>query len=413
MLALCGALTLVVSVNSPARDLEKCLAGFDFTGAIEVCDSLLAAEQEPSQRREIVMTKARCFKRLLRYQEAVETLHPYFKTEDLELSMEYVDCFMKDGNPADAVYFYDLIAQTHTDNFYVLMQLCAASVKARDWQVCIGTGKKALELSQSPLVMSQIGFAYNNIGQKDSSMVYYRKAYAANPLKAGYLSSICNLLLADRKFDEVQSLTAEYLERRPESVEIVPVYGLASYFCKDYKNAAPAFQFMKDIGDETYATYYYLGLSQLKLKKTKDAAVNLRLAWQKDSSDVNLAIYRADAYKFSEPDSAMLMLNKASRMLTPDSTVVATVAFDKGAVLVRKGDYRSALTFYLEAYNSNPSKTGTVNHIANCYEHLKDWKNAVVWYEKYLKLAKRGSDSWEYAKEGLDYCKAQLFMEEK
>ena len=50
--------------------------------------------------------------------------------------------------------------------------------------------------------------------------------------------------------------------------------------------------------------------------------------------------------------------------------------------------------------------------IAYCYEIKKDYKHALEWYEKYLKVATPGSQGYEFATKSIDYLKGELFMEE-
>lgn len=50
--------------------------------------------------------------------------------------------------------------------------------------------------------------------------------------------------------------------------------------------------------------------------------------------------------------------------------------------------------------------------IAYCYQQKKDYKQAVEWYEKYLKVAKPGSKGYDFAADNLAYVKSELFMEE-
>jgi len=43
----------------------------------------------------------------------------------------------------------------------------------------------------------------------------------------------------------------------------------------------------------------------------------------------------------------------------------------------------------------------------------KDYKQALEWYEKYLKLAAKGSKGYDFATQSVKYIKGELFMEEK
>lgn len=45
------------------------------------------------------------------------------------------------------------------------------------------------------------------------------------------------------------------------------------------------------------------------------------------------------------------------------------------------------------------------------YEQQKQYRKALEYYERYLKLVKPGSKGYEFAKKSIDYLKGELFME--
>ena len=50
--------------------------------------------------------------------------------------------------------------------------------------------------------------------------------------------------------------------------------------------------------------------------------------------------------------------------------------------------------------------------MAYCYQQKKDYQQAIEWYEKYLAVARPDSKGYAFAKDNLDYLKAELFMKE-
>ena len=71
-----------------------------------------------------------------------------------------------------------------------------------------------------------------------------------------------------------------------------------------------------------------------------------------------------------------------------------------------------AIGHYMQAYKYNPKFISALSTIAYCYQQKKDYKQAVGWYEKYLKVAKPGSKGYDFAADNLAYVKSELFMEE-
>ena len=70
-----------------------------------------------------------------------------------------------------------------------------------------------------------------------------------------------------------------------------------------------------------------------------------------------------------------------------------------------------AIEHYKEAYRYNPNFISAISTIAYCYEQKKDYKQALAWYEKYLKVATPESKDYVFAVESVRYLKGELFME--
>ena len=78
-----------------------------------------------------------------------------------------------------------------------------------------------------------------------------------------------------------------------------------------------------------------------------------------------------------------------------------------------QNSWDSAIEHYKEAYKYNPKFISALSTIAYCYQMKKDYKQALDWYEKYLKVARPGSNGYEFAVDNVKYLKGELFMEEK
>ena len=101
-------------------------------------------------------------------------------------------------------------------------------------------------------------------------------------------------------------------------------------------------------------------------------------------------------------------------MLQPDPAMMSRVHQLYGLGYYRKqNSWDKAIEHYKEAYRYNPKYLPALSTIAYCYQVKKDYRQAIEWYEKYLKLVRPGTKGYEFAKENLDYIKGELFMEER
>jgi tetratricopeptide (TPR) repeat protein len=140
----------------------------------------------------------------------------------------------------------------------------------------------------------------------------------------------------------------------------------------------------------------------------------LKAAWQLDSSDVNLAYSIAGALADANRpfDDVKPWLDKALAMLELDSSTLSRIYQQYGLGYYRQDSWDQAIEHYKKAYNYNPQFISALSTIAYCYEQKKEYKSALEWYEKYLAVAKPGSNGYKFALKSIEILKGELFMEE-
>lgn len=126
----------------------------------------------------------------------------------------------------------------------------------------------------------------------------------------------------------------------------------------------------------------------------------------------SIAAVKSDGYRPFEKE-VKPWLDKAWEMIQPDPATMSRLHQQYGLGYYRRQDsWDKAIEHYKEAYRYNPKFISALSTIAYCYEIKKDYKHALEWYEKYLKVATPGSQGYEFATKSIDYLKGELFMEE-
>ena len=139
-------------------------------------------------------------------------------------------------------------------------------------------------------------------------------------------------------------------------------------------------------------------------------------AWQIDSTDVNLAYsiaaVKSEAVRDFETEIKP-WLDKAWEMVQPDPAFLSRVQPQYGLGYYKMQDsWDKAIEHYKEAYRYNPGFISALSTIGYCYEAKKDYKNALAWYERYLKVARPGSLNYLYVQKSIEHVKGELFMQE-
>ena len=378
-----------------------------------VCIPLAAQETH----RDSVITRARYLKSIYRTDDAIDLLSELVQpgAPDEVVLAELADCHFQSGAYENAAGTYFMLSSFSPGNILYKIRLMQAYYRLKDYRQSIWAGRAVLQLDSIPAVVSYVGDAFRQIEESDSALWYYRRALALRPMNQSTLAKAANILISKEDYDGALAITGPFLEEDPDNVSIAPLKGLALYRKGDYDSAIALFERQKEIGNESYPIHYYLGQSYWRANIIWRAEKELVAAWQIDSSDVSLAYSIAavkyEAYRSFEKDIKP-WLDRAIEMMQPDPALMYRIHQQYGLGYYREEAWSQAIEQYKEAYRYNPKFISAISTIAYCYQQKKDYRQAVEWYEKYLKLARPGSPGYDFSKDNMDYLKAELFMTE-
>ena len=385
--------------------------------AAALLSGVAAAQPADSLARREALAEARYLKSLFKTDAAIERLSGLVTPGvfDEEVLSELADCHFVNGDYETAAGTYQLLSLHEPDNLLYRIKQMQIAFRMKDYLASASLGRNILARDSIPAVAALAGDAYNLAGLTDSALVCYRQALALKPRNEAVVSKAANLLLTAKDYDGVLSMTGDYLAMDPDNFTVAPIRGLAYYLSAQYDSATVVFKRLEDLGADNYPLHYYLGQSYWHTNVTYEAERELLKAWALDSSDANLAVsiaaVKTEMYRPFDKQ-VKPMLEKAEAMIRPDSAMVSRIHQQYGASYYRLEEFDQAIPHYQEAYRYNPSYIQAISTIAYCYERLKKYKEALAYYERYLKLARPGSRGYEFAKKSIDYLKGELFMNE-
>ena len=356
-------------------------------------------------------------KQLWKYDEAIAALTQMMAAQGprAELLEELADCHYQSGNSAEALSQYSLLADMQPDKLLYKLRLMNLLYRARQYDAAIGFGRDILQRDSITQVVSLVGDAFNQLEQRDSAEWYYRRALARRPHNDAVLSKLCNILLGREQYDEVLALTDGFLSEEPDNLTILPIRGMARYNKKQYDASEADFTRMNQLGDDGYAVHYYLGLCAQKTGILSIAQREFRLAWQRDSTDVGLAMTIGQLTADCRMSGWEPWFDKALAMLEPDPKVIAATvsAHQNYAVSAYKfGQWDLCISEYNKLLEINPKHYAAFYMIAQCYEYKKDYRTALSWFKKAQGCFAEGTRGREIADGGVERMTAELFMRE-
>ena len=427
-----GLLLLSAVICNGQSKLQESLDRYDYKTAIAIIDSLTARIGSDStaivENKETVidlaLQKARCLRRLYRMHESVEVLADVLHLDqfNIELMADLAESHTQAGNTMEAFSLYGILSQMQPENLY--FKLCRARILFREkqYEESINACKDIIVQDSIPEILSMTADAFKNVGKADSALVYYNYVLSKRPKHVPTISKKADILLSAKQYIPVINMSREYLKEDPDNMTILPIYGLALHLQGNYPLSLEQFEHQRKLGDDSYAVHYYLGLNHYMMNKWPRAIEELEKAYQIDSSDVTLVYQLANAKSHMtimksmessglNPESERLYA-KALEMLQPSPTILHNIYGSMAMARHKIEQFEDAIKYYELSYKYNPKNISALSSIGYCYERMKNYKKALEYYERYIKLGKPGSAGYKFVEESIKYVKQEKFMEQ-
>ena len=360
------------------------------------------------------LAAVRELKQLWKYDEAIGALTQMMAEQGPQVILleELADCHYQCGNAAEALEQYSLLSSMQPDKLLYKLRLMNLLYRGKQYEASVGLGREILQRDSITQVISLVGDAFNQLERRDSAEWYYRRALARRQHNDAVLSKLSNILLGREQYDEVLALTDAFLAEEPDNLTILPIRGIARYSKQQYDEAEADFLHMHELGDDGYAVHYYLGLCAQKTGILRDAIREFELAWQRDSSDVNVALTIGQLIADSRQSGWEVWFDKALARLAPDPKVLATAHQNYAISSYKNGALDRCIAEYQKMLEFSPKHYAAYYVIAQCYEYKKDYRTALSWYKKAQANFAEGTRGREIADSGVERMTEELFMRE-
>ena len=363
------------------------------------------------------LENARQLRRLCKTDQAIDTLMAALQhnTSDMEVLTELAECHTSAGNTEEAFGWWVMLSTMKPENLYFQIAQAKLLYREKAYEECITVCRGITARDTIPDILAMTADAFRLAGKADSALVYYNEFLRIKPHHARTISKKADILLAAKKYDEVLEMTGPFLEAEPDNMTVLPIHGLALHLNKKYKPSLEVFEKQLSLGDSTYSVRYYLGLNHFMLDNILQAEREFEKAYQLDSSDVMLVYQLAETKSrriYGSNDETERLYAKALKMLEPDPLMMHNIYGSRAMSFHKSEDYRTAIKYYELSYRYNPKNISALSSIGYCYERLKEYDNALKYYESYLKIGRPGSKGYQFVEESIAYIRQEKFMED-
>lgn len=272
---------------SQSNELQDALRNYQYN------EVLILLESEPFTRENLQL-KAHCYEKLYSYTSALNIYKQLVDEypDDANLAISMAECALQAGNSPLSLQCWIVADSLSPENQFIQTQKAMAFYRNNNWKQAIEQAKVVFEADSVPLLLRMVGDAYLYSSEGDSAIWYYSQAIAKNPADYLAVNKLGNIYLGAKFYDAAINLTQTYLENiNPGQQLIGQLNGMAHYSAGNYMEATQRLKENIILGDSSYTTCYYLGMSLYASKLYYESVSWLEKAYNQNNTDINLLYY--------------------------------------------------------------------------------------------------------------------------
>lgn len=186
---------------------------------------------------------------------------------------------------------------------------------------------------------------------------------------------------------------------------------------KKYQQSYDIFKKVYELGDSSFFTLKYLGISKYSTGLYYQSIPDFEKAFERDSSDSFMNfVYSSSLFQIGDRKQALKIADYTEGLLIPDSSLVAVIYDLKGDINFENRDYALAIGCYEKAQNYSKNEHEFIFKIGKSYYFAKDYSISSKYLNDYLVKVDDGSEKsksrssiW-LAKHYLDKIKEENFF---
>ena len=338
--------------------------------------------------------RAKALRAMNRNAEALKEWNSLLQADSTNTNVliELAECYKLVGRTSEATPCYEKAVALHPENTYFRQQHIRTLLATENYEQARDACHAWLDRdSLSATAFKLMGMAYegmvsDNPDALTNAFMSYATAYGIDSLDAQTVAHIASIFNNNEQFQDAVDVTEKYRLTDTLNIDVNRQNAKAYCLLKEYPTAINRYESLKGMGDKSFTTLYYLGISHYADNWMYGAYDNLLLAHKKSPMDVNVLYYLGkSAARTSWKKEGVGYIQEAIEISTPTDSLMARL-YDG---LVECYRYVNAPYEKIEAmkklYSYNKKYT-LFYHIAYTYDRQKDYANAVHYYEKYMAL---------------------------
>ena len=340
--------------------------------------------------------RAQALKAMNRHAEALKEWNSLLKEDstNTKVLIELAECYRSTNRSDRASLCYEKAVTLQPENKYFRQQQIRTLLAMENYEAARDASHAWLERDTvSATGYKYLGMAYEGMALDDPNVLAnaffaYNAAYRRDSLDGQTVAHIASIFNNNNQFADAVNVTETYRLTDTLNVDVNRQNAKAYCMLKDYKMAVSRYDALKAMGDRSFTTLYYLGISHYGDNWPYGAQENLLEAHKKNPNDVNVLYYLAKSCaRTSWKEEGVEYMEKALELASPQDSTLARLydglleCYD----FLPKADPYKKIELIKKVYSYNKKYT-LYYKIADIYDRQKDYVNAVYYYEKYMAL---------------------------
>lgn len=388
---------------------------------------LLLTETNSSDLKMALM-RAQALRALNRTKEAIAAFQNVLELDSTNIQSiaGLAECYKTSGNIIKATQSYAKLFELQPENPFFQLQYFNSLTNLEEYDRAIDLCHEIISNDSTALSYRLLGQAYQQKKDISNAFLAYNIAYRKDSSDYITVSNIASIFNDNKQYDDAIGITEKF--RLADTTNIAVNRQNAKAYCmkNDYKTAIERYESLKYLGDRSFTTLYYLGVSYYGDQWFYGAYDNLKLAVQKAPNDLNILYYLGlSAVRTSWKNEGVDYLQTAIGLATPDDSLMVKLYKGLADCYRYVNDNKSYVDAMLTVYKKyTPSDDMILFRIADYFDRsLLDPKTAIKYYEKYMSAvpkekqqAQQSGDGsltyYQFARKRVEKLKEELFFKE-
>ena len=260
-------------------------------------------------------------------------------------------------------------------------------------EMAIEEYNKAIKIGDEGLddIYSNIAYEYENLGQNDKAIEYFRKALEINPSNDMLLFDIASNMDIEQKHTECIEFMEAFIQKYPFSANAWFNLGMNYIRLELFEKAIDAFDYALCINEELSMAYSCKAICYSSLKQSNKAIEILKEGLEKTTDKAQFLFLIAQEYEFLGNYETAIIYYKDT---VKSDSYFAKAYLSIGVCYDKMEDFNSGHPYLVKSIELGSQNPDILLTVANILSYRKAYEEAALLFEKCVEVDAENGNVW-------------------